>query len=162
MPCGFPDARGKIIRGGIRGTSLQTMVLRALVISLVFIGLTSCTTLSHHQFAEPTGEWQSRSGQLLYRNTSTTLIGDVFVRFSKSGDFELNFSKGPVTLLSLRQDATFAEVQGAMARMGWSGPIDRAPAQLRGWLGLRNNIIHAPDRQTIRYAAGGESFLVRF
>ena len=40
-------------------------------------------------------EWQARSGQLLYRNARTTLIGDVLVRFSKSGDFELTFSKGP-------------------------------------------------------------------
>jgi hypothetical protein len=49
----------------------------------------------------------------MYRTTTTTLIGDVLIRFSKSGDFELTFSKGPgVTLLSLRQDATFAEVNG--------------------------------------------------
>jgi hypothetical protein len=132
------------------------------IITLTVVGLTSCATLSRHQFVEPTSDWQSRSGQLLYRNANTTLIGDVFVRFSKNGDFELNFSKGPVTLFSLRQDATFAEVRGAIARMGWSGPIDRSPAQLRCWLGLRDKIIHARDPRTIQYAAGGESFSLRF
>jgi hypothetical protein len=132
------------------------------IITLAVVGLTSCATVSHHQFAEPTNDWQSRSGQLLYRSANTALIGDVFVRFSKSGDFEMNFSKGPVTLLFLRQDAAFAEVRGAMARMSWSGPIDRAPAQLRGWLGLRDKIIQARDRRTIQYAAGDKIFSLRF
>ena len=133
-----------------------------LIITLATIGLTSCATVSHHQFEEPTSDWQSRGGQLLYRNANTTLIGDLFVRYSKSGDFELNFSKGPVTLLSLRQDATFAEVRGVMARMAWSGRIDNAPSQLQGWLGLRDKIIHNENRKLIRYTAGAETFVLRF
>ncbi len=119
--------------------------------------------MSHHQFAAPSGDWRIRSGQLLYRNGKTTLIGDVLVRFSRTGDFELTFSKGPgLTLLTTRQDASFAEVRGAMAGPGWSGPIDRAPAQLRGWLTLHDKIIRAEDRQTIRHATGAETFLLRF
>jgi hypothetical protein len=99
----------------------------------------------------------------MYRTTSTTLIGEALVRFSKTGDFELTVSKGPgITLLSLRQDATFAEVKGAFARQGWSGPVAQAPAQLRGWLGLRDQFLHAPDHKTLRYAAGNETFLFRF
>ena len=110
----------------------------------------------------------------MYRTPNTTLIGDVLVRFSKSGDFELRVSKGPgVTLLSLRQDAMFAEVKGAFARGGWSGPVEQAPQQLRGWLGLRDKLIHqlatgrvhptgGQDRQTVRYVAGNETFLFRF
>jgi len=129
----------------------------------VTILLTSCATTSYHRFAESTRDWQTRSGQLLYRNATTTLIGEALVRFSGSGDFELTFSKGPgLTLLTLRQDATFAEVKGAMAGRGWSGPIDRAPQQLLGWLGLREKIIHAQDRQSIRHIAGSETFLLRF
>ena len=83
----------------------------------------------------------------MYRTATTTLIGDVLVRFSKSGDFELTFSKGPgVTLLSLRQDASFAEVRGPFAKAGWSGPVEQAPKPLRGWLGLRDKLIHSQDR----------------
>jgi hypothetical protein len=124
--------------------------------------VTSCATTSHHKFSEPTANWQTKSGQLMYRTATTTLTGDVLVRFSKSGDFELTFSKGPgVTLLSLRQDASFAEVKGPFAQARWSGPIEQAPKQLRGWLGLRDKLIHSQDR-SVRYTAGNETFLFRF
>src|SRR4029077_17131156 len=89
--------------------------------------VTCCATTSTHRFAEPAREWETRSGQLLYRNPKTTVIGDALIRFSKAGDFELTFSKGPVTLFILRQDAIFADVKGPLAGRGWSGPINRAP-----------------------------------
>jgi hypothetical protein len=137
--------------------------LNTIFIALAIVDLTSCATVSRHQFAEPTAAWQTRTGQLLYRKTNTTLIGDVVVRFSKNGDFELIFSKGPgVTLFSLRQDANFAEIKGGLAQRGWSGPIGHAPQQLRGWLGLRDAIVHAQDRHVVRHAAGAETFLLRF
>jgi len=125
--------------------------------------LTSCATMSRHQFAGPTGDWQARGGQLLYRGPKTTLIGDVFVRFSKNGELELTFSKGPgMTLLFLREDANFAEVKGPFAHGGWSGPIEQAPSPLRGWLALRDKLMGAEDRKFIQYAAGAETFLLRF
>lgn len=143
-----------------------TFVMRianSILAALLVIDLTSCATVSQHQFAEPAGGWQTRAGQLLYRNATTTMIGEAIVRFSTSGEFELTFSKGPgLTLLVLRQDRTFAEVKGALARNGWSGPIDRAPAQLRGWLQVRDQIIQAQNRKTIRVASDGETFLFRF
>ena len=123
----------------------------------------SCATVSHHEFSEPNVEWQTKNGQLMYRAPGTTLLGEALVRFSKAGDFELTISKGPgITLLSLRQDATFAEVKGGLTRQGWSGPVGQAPPQLRGWLGLRDQFLHAPDRETLRYAAGDETFVFRF
>jgi hypothetical protein len=98
----------------------------------------------------------------MYRTANTTLTGDVLVRFSKSGDFELIFSKGPgITLLSLRQDATFAKVKGPFAKTSWSGPVEQAPKPLRGWLGLRNKVIHSRDK-SVRYTLGNETFLFRF
>jgi len=99
----------------------------------------------------------------MYHTPNATLIGEVLVRFSKDGDFELTVSKGPgITLLSLRQDATFAEVKGGLAGHGWSGPVTQAPLQLRGWLGLRDQFLHTPNRKTMRYAAGNETFSFRF
>jgi hypothetical protein len=99
----------------------------------------------------------------MYRAPNTTLIGEALVRFSKTGDFELTVSKGPgITLLSLRQDATFAEVKGGLARQGWSGPLAQAPPQLRGWLGLRDQFLRVPARQTLGYASGNETFVFRF
>src|SRR6266513_945111 len=105
----------------------KSVSLASIVRSLAPLGMTimfaSCATTATHQFAEPARDWQTRTGQLLYRNPKTTVIGDVVVRFAKKGDFELTFSKGPgVTLLNLRQDANFAEVKGPMASRAWSGP----------------------------------------
>ena len=125
--------------------------------------VTSCTTISSHEFSQPNAEWETKTGQLMYRSSRTTLIGEALVRFSKTGDFELTVSKGPgITLLSIRQDATFAEVKGAFARQGWSGLVAQAPAQLRGWLGLRDQFVRARDQKTLRYVSGNETFLFRF
>lgn len=99
----------------------------------------------------------------MYRTPNATLIGEVLVRFSKAGDFELTVSKGPgIVLLSLRQDATFVEVKGGLARQGWSGPVAQAPPQLRGWLGLRDQFLHAPNRKILHYSADNETFVFRF
>lgn len=133
------------------------------VLATTFFCVTSCVTVSSHEFSQPAADWQTKTGQLMYRSSKTTLIGEALVRFSRTGDFELTVSKGPgVTLLSLRQDATFVEVKGAFARQGWSGPVAKAPSQLRGWLGLRDQFTHAPDRKIVRYASGNETFLFRF
>jgi hypothetical protein len=133
------------------------------LLAIISFCIISCATISHHEFSEPFAGWQTKSGQLMYRAPNTTLIGEVLVRFSKTGDFELTLSKGPgITLLSLRQDATFAEVKGGLAGHGWSGPVSQAPSQLRGWLGLRDQFLHTPNRNTMRYAAGNETFVFRF
>src|ERR1700759_3289964 len=90
---------------------------------LALLLLPGCA-LTHHIFSEPSTEWASRNGQLLYRNQKTTIIGEVLVRSSKSGEFELTFSKGPgVVLLTLRQDASFAQIKGGLSRGVWSGPV---------------------------------------
>jgi hypothetical protein len=139
----------------------RTYSVFALAITLFCV--ISCATVSHHQFSDPAVGWQTKSGQVRYHTPNTTLIGEALVRFSKTGDFELTVSKGPgIPLLSLRQDATFAEVKGGLAQQGWSGPVGQAPSQLRGWLGLRNQFLHAPDRKTLRYVSGNETFLFRF
>jgi hypothetical protein len=136
---------------------------RGITIIFLSVCLTSCATTSRHTFVEPTSAWQARNGQLLYRNAKTTLIGEVLVRFSKSGGFELTFSKGPgVILLVLRQNTSFAELKGPLAGRGWSGPIDRAPKQFHGWLGLRDKLISAQHQQTIRCIEGAEEFLFQF
>jgi len=145
------------------GGSVNRPYLKIAACGLAFLFLTSCATTSHHQFAQPTNDWRVRSGQLLYQTATTSVIGDVLVRYSNAGDFELTFSKGPgVTLLTLRQDAQFVSAQGAIAERGWSGPIDQAPKQLQGWVGLRQAFLQAKDRKSIRSVAGGETFLFRF
>ena len=139
---------------------------RTVATSLLFITavcLTSCASVSHHQFTEPGTGWQTKTGQLMYRTAKSTLIGEAIVRLSKTGDFELTVSKGPgITLLSLRQDAGFAEFNASFTNQRWSGPTSRAPPQLRGWLGLRDQFLRAPNQKTLRYVNGSETFLFRF
>ena len=138
------------------------MVLLFLIAS-IWLGLTSCVSVLQHQFAEPAAGWQTKTGQLMYRTAKSTLIGEAIVRFSKSGDFELTVSKGPgITLLSLQQDAAFAEINASFTGQHWSGPTASAPSQLRGWLGLRDQFLRAPNEKTLRYASDGETFLFRF
>ena len=131
-------------------------------IILCALALASCTTTSSHQFADPGRDWQSRTGQLLYKSPKTSLIGEVLVR-SKGGDFELTFSKGPgVVLLQVRQDANFASMKGPLARGGWSGPTAQAPARLRGWLQLRDKLTAAGAKTSVTHSEGGETFTFRF
>jgi hypothetical protein len=133
--------------------------------AILLFALTSCATTSTHNFAAPTANWQMHTGQLLYRNATATVIGDVVVRFSNAGDFELAFSKGPgIPLLVIEQDQTHARAKGPLARglLGWSGPIERAPTHLRGWLGLRDAILRAKDRHLVRHSLGPETFVLRF
>jgi hypothetical protein len=139
---------------------------RAVATGLLFITavcLTSCATVSPHQFAEPAAGWQTKTGQLMYRTVKATLIGEALVRFSKTGDFELTVSKGPgITLLSLRQNADFAEFNATLTGQRWSGPTTQAPPQLHGWLALRDEFLRAPNQKTLRYVSDGETFLFRF
>jgi hypothetical protein len=139
---------------------------RAVATSLLGIAalfLTSCASVSQHQFIEPAAGWQTKTGQLMFRTATATLIGEALVRFSDAGDFELTVSKGPgITLLSLRQDAAFAEINASFTGQHWSGPTADAPSQLRGWLGLRDQFLRAPNQKTLRYVSGNETFLFRF
>jgi hypothetical protein len=138
---------------------------RPYLIAIVTIALclTSCASVSHHQFSEAVAGWQTKTGQLMYRTAKATLIGEAIVRVSKTGDFELTVSKGPgITLLSLRQDAEFAEFNATFTGQHWSGPTANAPPQLRGWLALRDQFLRAPNQKTLRYVSGSETFLFRF
>lgn len=99
----------------------------------------------------------------MYRTGRTTVIGEVLVRFSKVDQFELTFSKGPgVNLFTIEQDATFAQVKSSLTHLSWSGPTNHAPKQLRGWLGLREKLIAAPNDRVVRHIAGDETFVFRF
>jgi hypothetical protein len=130
---------------------------------LALLSLTSCETAGlRHQFTQPGQNWEARIGQLQYRGPKTTLIGEVLVRFSTSGDFELTFTKGPgVTLLVIHQDSTFARVEGPLARGRWAGPSEKAPPRLRGWLALRN-VFMQQKTSVVKYSAGTDAFLFEF
>ena len=124
--------------------------------------LASCQTM-RHQFVQPEPDWQTRIGQLQYRSPKTSLIGEVLVRYSSAGDFELIFTKGPgVTLLTVRQDAKFVRVSGLLARGSWSGQPNDAPARLRGWVSLREVLLRDRTKSLVRQAVGSDNFTFAF
>lgn len=131
---------------------------------MLALSSTSCQTTSPaRQFAEPATGWQTKSGQLAYTDQKLSLIGEVLVRYSKGGDFELTFTKaGGITLLTIRQDANFAQAEGPLARGRWSGTTAEAPARLRGWFQLRDKIVNGRRMTSIRHDAGEQSFTLRF
>lgn len=140
---------------------LRSIRLIALLTTVALV-LPGCETV-RHQFTGPALDWQARNGQLLYRSKRTTLIGEVLVRFSKAGDFELTFTKGPgVALLEIRQDANFFRVKGPLAGVSWSGSVANAPGRLRGWLQLRDKLMALGDKPTLTHSYGGETFTFRF
>jgi hypothetical protein len=139
---------------------LRNLAIMCALVSMA-AAFSGCSTI--HNFISPAPDWQARNGQLLYKGKRTTLIGEVLVRFSKAGDFELTFTKGPgVTLLELRQDATNFNVRGPLAGVKWSGNTANAPAHLRGWLELREKLMASQDKTSVSHTSGGEKFVFRF
>jgi len=155
-------APDRAARKTLANVSVIRPCLRILLVAALVVGLTSCQTI-RHTFLGPALDWQARNGQLLYRGKRTTLIGEVLVRFSKAGDFELTFTKGPgIPLLEVRQDANFASVKGPLARGGWSGPSAQAPVRLRGWLQLRELLMASGEKASVQHSLGAETFIFRF
>ncbi len=139
----------------------QLRPMRSFLAAVFLCALAACQTTSTPQFANPAPDWQTRAGQLAYSGAKMSLIGEMLIRSSTSGDFELTFSKGPgVTLLLIRQNAKFARASGPLARGSWSGPIANAPARLRGWFSLKEKIIAGGS--SIRVSEGGDSFNLQF
>ena len=143
----------------LRLLSASTIVAIALAVAT----LTGCGLLSGHHFALPAKDWQTRNGQLMYRTAGMTVTGEVLVRFSTAGDFELTFSKGPgVNLFTIQQDASYARVTSSLSHLSWSGRPSDAPRQVRGWLSLREKLIAAPHERIVRHKVGDETFVFRF
>ena len=145
------------------GWAKGRFILSAVVAMFAVAGLTGCGLLSLHQFKSPGKDWQARTGQLMYRNSGMSITGEVLVRFSKAGDFEMTFSKGPgVNLFTIQQDATHAHVTSSLSHLSWSGKPEDAPKQLRGWLSLREKLISSPNDKVLRQTIDSEKFVFRF
>src|SRR5438105_14830946 len=133
------------------------------VASVVLALALGCSRCAIHQFAVPTRQWTTRRRQLSYHGPKRAFIGEVLLRFSTRGDFELTFTKGPgVTLILVRTDPEFARIQGPLAGLPWSGPIGSAPARARRWLGSRREILRNPQNPTVHVRETGETFVLRF
>jgi hypothetical protein len=153
---------GRRLWAAIRPAVGAPRPLPPFLLLLALLCLTSCQTL-RHRFLEPAPDWQSKVGQLQYRGGKTSLIGEVLVRYSTRGDFELTFSKGPgVTLLIVQQNDKFIRVSGPLARGSWSGPPNETPVRLRGWASLRDLLLRSRSEAMVRQTVGPDSFAFAF
>lgn len=126
--------------------------MKRLALALAFAGC-----VAPQNFPEPDKSWPSYSGQLRYVTAGRSLIGE-FVASAHGDDFHLEFSKGgAVPLLRVARHGALARVEGALARGGWSGAAEKAPAPLRAWVndvpaafartGARETRIEVPGTQ---------------
>ncbi len=113
-PNGFPR---------LRCAALGMTAILALVLG-------ACQTTPHTRLVSG----KVRTGQMRYSGPQRSIVGE-FVLCSSPYDFQLEVSKGPSTLMSVR------EIHGETARFegggrSWQGRPQNAPKPLRNWLAL--------------------------
>jgi hypothetical protein len=96
--------------------------------------LAGCAT---HQFADPKGNWKTRSGQLLYHEGTRSFVGELTVS-SLGPDARLEFSKGPgLALMRVQRDATHARFEGPLARLPHTTSLPASKdSRDAGWLSV--------------------------
>lgn len=113
--------------------------MRALIpICAAALSLSVAACRTTHTFATPDAAWRAHIGQLKFSTPERTVIGEVVVQQRGAQEFQLDFLKGgSFPLISIREDATIARAEGALARGQWQGSPHTAPKFLRSWLALR-------------------------
>jgi hypothetical protein len=86
-------------------------------------------------------------GQMVYQTSRTSIVGDVILRTSPSGDYDLVFLKGGVQVLQVQAHGDQLVASGLFARNGWTGPLDRAPGPLKSWALLKQVIPYFDSTQ---------------
>ena len=113
--------------------------MRSLILSFALtlaVLISGCQT--PHSFATPDASWKSHVGQLKFSDRKRTVIGEVVVQQRGPAEFQLDFLKGGgIALMSVREDADKARVEGLLARGSWQGSPATAPKPHRPWLTLR-------------------------
>jgi hypothetical protein len=104
----------------------------AVFLSLLFLSSCSVTELPGLGSDAKTHE-----GQMVYTTNRRSVVGDVILRTRASGDYDLAFSKGGVSVLQLQGHGNELVATGMFARNGWKGPIDRAIGPLHSWALLK-------------------------
>ncbi len=127
--------------------------------------LPGCASFGHNNaFPSPGADWQSFQGQLLYRNAAgKAIIGDVVIRRSQHGDFQLEFQSGPgFPLMRLWQSGDLARAEGVFARGAWQGSASKPPRHLKGWFKLRDRFANQAHPTHLAFDQNGEHFVFHF
>jgi hypothetical protein len=121
--------------------------------ALAALGFAGCAS---HQFAQPSGTWTTRTGQLLYREGGRSIVGELSL--SRSGQSaQLEFTKGPgLSLLRVQRDATHARFDGPLARLSHTVALNPPPqGRDAAWLA----VMERGMRESQFTVTGGEAKL---
>ncbi|HEY2343655.1 MAG TPA: hypothetical protein VGH90_11515 [Chthoniobacteraceae bacterium] len=138
--------------------------LSALALALcAALSFSGCVT-SNSAFPSPTASWETFTGQLRYTSAQgRSIIGDVVIRRSPQGDFQLEFQSGAgFSLLRLWESAETARVEGLLSHGSWQGPASKAPHHLAGWVHLRETFAHEKRPTHVKQNFGGDRFDFHF
>jgi hypothetical protein len=103
------------------------------------------------------------TGTLHYQRGETVIVGRVVMRTTAEGDFVFRFTNAAnATLLELRQDNSYAVIEGKLIGGGWEGPTSSTPSKLRGWLSLSRLFVNQVQSFGRTTTVGDEKFEFRF
>jgi hypothetical protein len=103
------------------------------------------------------------TGTLRYQRGETVITGHVVMCMTAEGDFVFRFTNAAkATLLELRQDNSYAAIEGKVIGGRWEGPTNSAPSKLRGWLGLSRLFVNQVQSFGRTTTVGDEKFEFRF
>jgi len=91
---------------------------------------------------------KTHDGQMVYQTSRTSIVGDVILRTSPNGDYDLVFLKGGVQVLQVQAHGGELVATGLFAGNGWTGPVERAQGPLRSWALLRQVVPYFDSTQT--------------
>lgn len=132
----------------------------AMLLAFAFFGCQSMT--GSGGFPNPGPDWKTYQGQLHYTSsTGRSVIGDVVIRRSPQGDFQLEFFAGSgIPLIRLWEAGQTARAEGLLARGSWQGSVAHPPRALEGWVALPGRF--SAHGQKASVSAGGDRFVFHF
>lgn len=118
--------------------------------------LAGCAT---HQFATPQGTAKNRTGQLLYKEGTRSIVGDLTIS-TRGTDRRLEFSKGPgLALIRVQSDATHARFDGPLARLSHTVKLPPAKdSRDAGWMAILDR---SAKESSFNLSSGGAQFSVQ-
>jgi hypothetical protein len=148
------------------GPKLFAMHLRSFLslLALAAAGLLFDGCQTPATFPTPGPDWQTLTGQMQHiAPNGKSVIGEVVIRRSKQGDFQLAFASGPgFPLMRIWVSGSKARAEGAMAHGSWQGDPAKAPQHLRGWFQLPKVFAVKGHNRDLRVTEGGEGFVFHF
>jgi len=122
-----------------------------------------CAT-TNNSFPSPGADWKTFQGQLHYTSAAgKSIIGDVVIRRSPHGDFQLEFQSGPgFPLIRLWQSGEVARAEGVFARGAWQGSAAKPPQRLKSWFKLRDSFARQDHPTHLAINEGGDHFVFHF